>query len=108
MPGQPDLGSLFAALGQLIFIVYAAAGLSAGIAQWALADYFTAHMDTEQNTRELVELMRSRRGGPPTGAAYNRQLNGMWADQPSQRRAPPPYEPSPVEQYMKRQNKGQS
>lgn len=89
--------------GSMVWAALVALGLTSSIATWALADYLNAHMDTEQNTREMVELMRLRRAADEADA--RRQL-GIPSYQEARRAAVgslPRYEDTPLGQYSQRQ-----
>lgn len=101
-----QIALLVSALGPIANAIGLAIGFVSAVGTWALANYLEAHMSIEENTREMVELMRQRTLAP-TGSAYMSARDGMWTDAPPPVRRPPspPPEPTPVEQYMKRQNR---
>lgn len=84
-------------LWQLPAAALIALGFISSIGAWALADYLSAHMSIEENTREMVDLMRQQQ--------YSRRVNPVDYPYANASRASslPRYEDTPLGQYSQRQ-----
>lgn len=98
MTPPAELSAIFARLAGWGSVIFA---LSLALSSWALADYLAAHMSTEENTREMVELMRQqlRQQRPVNPIDY--PYDPRKSRQSSLNR----YEETPLGQYMDRQQR---